>query len=161
MNGRNPVRMMVIVSALLLLLQGIVGRRVLTLREVPGEAAIVYTAVDVVGDAALCPGETLTYTLEFVYNQPGVFDVDVTVFRVTPPQTILFSETRRVVIAEPEALTVAYAWVIPAEYEDIRTQAMVALAPGQYERRHSVTTISRSTEPAIVTIPFEIGEGCE
>jgi hypothetical protein len=64
-------------------------------------------------------------------------------------------------LTEPIRYTIAREWVIPATYPDPTTNLPVAWLPGRYERRHAISTVSRSTKPSIVSIPFDIAAGCK
>lgn len=152
---------MLLATAAILSLPFVLAWLVLTDVQQPAAAGFAYVGVSGVSDTELCPGDTLRYRLDMRYEQAGVYEVDITLWRVTPPATVIASNVRRVVIAGPVELALDYAWAVPAGYVSPQTGEWMALEPGRYERHHAVTTSSRSTEPAIVTIPFEIGEGCE
>lgn len=102
------------------------------------------------GDApALCPGEALTYAL------------DVAVWRVSPPAVVLFSEERRVVFAGEQEYSLARQWTVPGAYIEPETGMPARWMPGQYERLHAISDVSRDAEASIAVIPFAIREGCE
>lgn len=128
--------------------------------EQPADALMEFTHAAPTRMAELCPGEVLDYTVALEVNGPGVFAIDISVWRMTPPAVALWSETRRVVFSEPTAYVLKRQWVVPAVHPDLVTGAEVPWLPGQYERRHAITTVSRSTEPSIVTISFSIRGGC-
>lgn len=110
---------------------------------------------------ALCPGEALTYALDLVVTDAGVYALDVAVWRVSPPAVVLFSETRRVVFAGEQEYSLARQWTVPPEYIDPGTGLPVRWTAGQYERRHAISDVSRDAEASIAVIPFAIREGCE
>jgi len=112
-------------------------------------------------DDPVCPGDTLPYTVTFQVTEPGVYAVDVSVWRVSPPATVLFSDARRMVLTEQISYTIAREWVIPATYPDPTINLPVAWLPGRYERRHAISTVSRATKPSMVSIPFTIAKGCQ
>lgn len=128
--------------------------------ERPGHALMQFARAEAVGPTALCPGDTLRYDLALHVAGPGVFDLDVSVWRVTPPSTVLFSQTRRMVFDGPAEYTLGREWVIPEVYSSPVDGSPERWAAGQYTRRHAIVTVSRSTEPSIVSIPFSIRQDC-
>lgn len=131
------------------------------LPERPGRALMRFTQAVTIGPTALCPGETLHYDLGLMVNRGGVFDLDVAVWRVTPPATVVFSSSRRMVFDGPAEYRLAREWTVPAFYSSPLDGSPEHWAAGNYERRHAISTVSRSTEPSIVTIPFSIRGDCE
>ena len=119
-----------------------------------------FHGVRVTGPSALCAGDTLTYSVDLSVTQPGVYAVDVSVWRVTPPATVIFSEERRFVASEPTDYTLARAWTVPLHHIDPTTNALVDWSPGRYERRHAISTTSRASEPSIIAVPFWIRADC-
>lgn len=131
------------------------------LPERPAHALMEFTHAGATGKTALCPGDILNYELELHVSGEGVFDLDVAVWRVTPPATVLFSQTRRMVFTGRTDYRLSREWVIPRTYASAIDGSPEQWAAGQYERRHSIVTVSRSTEPSIVSIPFSIREDCQ
>lgn len=119
-----------------------------------------FTRVDVTGPTALCPGETLTYSIELEVDGAGVFDIDVSVWRITPPTVALFSDTRRIVFPGPTAYALDRGWTVPDFYSSAVDGSPERWAAGAYVRRHAISTTSRSTEPSIIAIPFSIRSDC-
>lgn len=129
--------------------------------ERPARALMEYGAIEVLSDTALCPGDTLTYRPTLHVNGPGVFTIDTTIFRLTPPATIVFSEAPlRAIFAAPIVFVSTRRLPIPPTWRDPDTGEMHAWEPGQYELRRSISTVSRSTEPSIEVIRFEIRSDC-
>lgn len=155
------MRAMIWATAAVLALQFALAWLVLTDVSAPGPAGFAYVGVEALGDTTLCPGDVLRYRLDMRYQVAGVYEVDVSLWRVTPPLTVIASTARRVVIAEPTELQLDFAWTVPDGYISAQTGETLPLEPGLYERHHAVTTSSRSTQPAIVTVPFVVMEGCE
>lgn len=110
---------------------------------------------------AVCPGDTIPYAIDLVVTQPGVFAIDISVWRITPPAVVLFSEVRRVVFSEPTSYTVKRQWVVPPTYVDPITSVPATWGPGQYERRHAITVMGRDAEPSFAVIPFTIRSDCK
>lgn len=108
---------------------------------------------------ALCPGETLRYELDLHVHRV-VYQIDVSTWRTTPPSIALWSESRRIVYTETEQLTIPREWTVPPMALDVGNLQPVPWSPGDYERRHAISTISRNTTPSIITVPFSIREDC-
>lgn len=128
--------------------------------ERPGHALMEFTHAAPTGETALCPGDILSYDVALHVSGPGVFDLDVTVWRTTPPATVLFSSTRRLVFSGPTDYELERTWTVPEMYASSIDGSPERWAAGHYERRHAITTSSRSTKPSIVVIPFEIEANC-
>ncbi len=127
----------------------------------PGPTLMRFGDAYTTGATQLCPGEALFYTITLEVDKPGVFAIDISVWSVSPPSVALWSETRRVVFSEATTYTLPRVWTVPPLHPDPSTGDLVPWLPGRYERRHAISTTSRSTEPSIIEIPFEISEGCE
>lgn len=125
-----------------------------------GPPMMSFDKAELSGPSALCPGDILSYTIDVHVNAPGVYAIDVSVWRVTPPATVLFSDERRVVVTEPTEYELDREWRIPQFYPDPRTGELVPWLPGQYERRHALSTTSRATRPSLVAVPFTIRGDC-
>lgn len=115
-----------------------------------------YTGYAMQSETALCPGETLAYDLGLRYNDAGVFDIDVAVWRVSPPATMVYSASRRAISTGAQEFVLHQAWGVPTEILNPRTGRLEPFAAGEYERRHAVTTVSRATKPAIMSVPFTV-----
>lgn len=74
----------------------------------------------------LCPGDVLAYDIAVQVTRPGVYSVDVSVWRLNPPATVVFSDERRVVFSAPALYELERAWQIPPTHIDPNTGAMVA-----------------------------------
>lgn len=120
-----------------------------------------YTDVNMRSETALCPGEALDYDLGLRYNGPGVFEIDMTTWRVSPPVTVLYSDQRRSISTGEQDFELSYEWKIPDAMLNPRTGVLEPMTPGAYERRHAVTTSSRATKPAIVVVPFTVRGDCD
>lgn len=129
--------------------------------EVPGDSLMEFREARVLGDNNLCPGDVLTYQIVLRVQEAGVFDVDISVWRIDPPAVMIFSTTqRRVVFPGATTYTLARQWTVPRTVDDPVTNEPVRWLPGAYERRHAISTSSRSTEPSIISIPFNIRNDC-
>ena len=126
----------------------------------PANPLMEFEQARIDGVTALCPGETLTYTVDLVVNRPGVFDIDVSVWRENPPATVIFSSTRRAVLDTPITYKLPRSWTVPDTYLDPTTNQPVAWLPGKYERRHAISAVGQVADPTLVSFPFTIREDC-
>lgn len=118
--------------------------------------------IRVIGPTDLCPGEFLVFSFDMIVEAEGVYELDMSVFRTSPPPTIaVFSERKTFVIGSPRAFTVTRHWQIPDAYVDEDTDESVQFVAGSYERDIAVSTTSRNTFPSTRILPFTIREDCE
>lgn len=127
----------------------------------PGASLVSVSDIEPAEAPALCPGDKL----EFIYNidsvADGVVDINLTLYRKTAPaRTIIYSEPLTDIIIDPERQQIHAVWPIPHETIDPFSGEMIQLAPGEYQRRISISTTSRSTKPVTVLIDFSIKENC-
>jgi hypothetical protein len=150
------------IAAMVLLFLVMVGLDYLDSRlpSPPSPSVVTIANLRPLGATDLCPGETLRYTYQIIGDLSGVLDIDMTIWRVTPPQTVLYSLSRRDVLVRPVDLTRTDAWVVPDEGTNPLTLQPLEWQPGDYERRVAISTPSRNTEPAIAVLPFRIRQDC-
>lgn len=128
---------------------------------VPSESILTVSPLMSKGPTDLCPGEPLDFEFTMDVTGEGVFDLDASTWKlVPPPETVIFSESERFVVAEPISYLVVRRWVVPSSYIDPATNRETDWEPGQYERQIFVTAVGRDTEPSIQVLPFEIRAGC-
>ena len=110
---------------------------------------MVFQDYQIMGRTDLCPDDSLTYALTLSVEGDAVLETDSSVWDFEPPHTVVFSQDySRAIVRGPVTFTTQRSWIVPD------------LLPGEYERRISVSTSSRSTTPTIVSIPFSIREDC-
>lgn len=126
----------------------------------PGAAIVTVSAPLSASPPELCPGDVLEYTYRVDADQNGVVDIDTTLYRVSPPQTLIYSVTLRDILIDPEHRELQTVWQIPSEVTNPLTGQTIPLTKGAYQRRISVSTSSRNTTPTITKIDFEIRAGC-
>lgn len=127
----------------------------------PGAALVNITDIQPTEPPALCPGDKL----EFVYNvasvSEGVVDINLTLYRKTPPaRTLIYSEPLTDIYIDAERQEIYAVWMIPHEVTDPFSGEAIALTPGEYQRRISISTSSRNTRPVMVPIDFVIKSEC-
>ncbi len=108
----------------------------------------------------LCPGDTVNIEYTVHIREPGVFHMDRSLWRVTPPQTLVFSRTEIGVYPARIDFLSQREWLIPPSIINPVDGKPMTLAPGQYEFRWAMTTSSRSTVPSILVVPFQLRQGC-
>lgn len=112
------------------------------------------------GPSVLCPTDRLVVRFDFKGRGQGNFDQDATLFRVTPPQTIISSSTKRYVLAGDFARVAYRSWLVPSFYEDERTGRMMPLEPGEYRLQYSLSAVSNDAVSDVDTAQFTIPPGC-
>ena len=114
------------------------------------------------GKTALCPGDTLTYSITLRVHRSGVYAVVVAIWRLTPPAVVEWEDGPRFApfVGEQE-YTLAREWTVPRQHVDPVTGHPVNWLPGHYERRHAIYAVNIDSEASIVAIPFEIRRDCE
>lgn len=126
----------------------------------PGRQMVEIQNLRATGPTDLCPGETLGYRFDVHGEQRGVLEFDMSVWRLEPPGTVIFSQPIRIVLIEPVHYPRSGDWLLPVELADPLTGAPVAWSAGHYEWRIAYSTASRSTTPTIAALPFTIREDC-
>lgn len=126
----------------------------------PSPSVVTIQNVRAIGPTALCPGDTLRFSYEITGNEQGVLDVDHAIWRRTPPQTVVFSTARRVILIEPINYQRADAFRLATDMVDPLSLQPIVWTEGEYEHRIAISTPSRNTTPAIVSLPFEIRSDC-
>lgn len=115
----------------------------------------------VVGESALCSGDSLTIAFTLHVNNDGILIRDASTQRVSPPKTIIFSDWLRFPIKGPVDERIVVAWRVPKKYADFETGRLVALPPGEYLRNIAVSSLSGRDDTDMESIPFSIREDCE
>lgn len=122
---------------------------------------LVLGEITVTGPIHLCPGEYLDFNFEMEVRTAGVYSLDMSVFKVSPPPAIaVFSESQFFVIGSPRTFEVTRHWQIPNEYRDPETNETIQFVTGSYERNIAVGTTSQATLPSTQILPFFIRDNC-
>jgi hypothetical protein len=115
----------------------------------------------IMGASAICPGDTLTVSYYFHAEGSGLLDVDNSLWSVDPPpRTIVYSASRRFVLAETIDQEMVEAWAVPTHYVDFATGKEVPLAPGTYRRDLAISAPIRGSVLATASVEFEVRENC-
>lgn len=131
----------------------LVNRRVTKLNEL----IITVDNVKTIHTIDLCPGEAVRYQYTLHSNTRGVIEVDAAIWRIDPPQTVIYSLPGRMILEDAYNLPVVEDWVIPV----VPTTRQVSdMNPGLYERRLAFRNLYQTETPAQISIPFTIRENC-
>ena len=130
--------------------------------ERPGRSLMELELVDGWAAPSVCPGETVDIDYTVHIRAPGVFSLDRSLWRVSPPLTLIFSTTETGIYPATIDFMSRREWVVPETYVSPIDGKAARLEPGEYEWRWAISTTSRSTVPSILTVPFSVkAEGCE
>lgn len=111
--------------------------------------------VEMISMSELCPGDDLIFRYRFKTEGKGVLVKDFTLWRQSPPKTMVFSEARRFIVKEVDQQLVE-TWPIPERYFSYETWSDEPLEPGNYLRYFAVTSSVQDVTFDIEEIPFTI-----
>lgn len=129
-------------------------------RQYPSISTITIENMQIVGESALCPGDTLTVTYDFRAAGSGVLVRDATTWQLEPPRTIIFSISRRFILGGPVEQHLTEAWHVPRTFLNPATDNEETLLPGAYRRYLAISSPSRSSVIAIASVEFIVREDC-
>ncbi len=130
--------------------------------ERPGRALMELELVDGWTPPTVCPGERVILDYTVHIRAAGVFSLDRSLWRVSPPMTVIFSASQHGIYPAPIDFMSRREWVVPETYVSPIDGKTARLEPGEYEWRWAISTTSRSTIPSILTVPFAVkSEGCK
>ena len=129
-------------------------------RQYPSIGTISISDVQTVGSTDLCPGDNLRIRFAFHATGAGLLIRDSTIWRTSPPETIVFSAQRRFILSGPIDQELLEVWPVPETFISADTGQAERLLPGAYERLISISSPSRSNVIAIASAPFVIREDC-
>lgn len=131
-----------------------------TLSLLPAAPPVTIRNLRATSETNLCAGDVLTYAYDLVGEEPAVVELTATIWRVTPPQTIIYSGTRRDILIPPVTHRGGESIVVPALVFDPTRPELVSITAGRYERRIAVTAVGRDTQDFAVALPFAVREDC-
>lgn len=117
--------------------------------------------VEVIGTSALCPGDNLVYRYDYRAKANGAGVIDATVWRISPPQTVVFSTRRYFVLIGERSESVVEYWPVPRTYIDLASGQALPIPPGDYERQFSVASDNDDEVGDTDVVPFSIRKDCE
>lgn len=129
-------------------------------QQYPAIDTIAIRDVRVVGETALCPGDTLTMTYRFEASGTGVLVRDATVWNVTPPKTMIFSNNRRFILDGATREAITETWTVPQSYLNTETDQQEPLPPGEYRRYVGIAALRPTGVVAIGYATFAVRGDC-
>lgn len=129
-------------------------------RQLPAVSTVSVENLKIEGSAALCPGDPLVISYDFHATGSGVLVRDWATWYVTPPKTMIYSNSRRFILDGPLDRRLQETWHIPASYINYETEQIEPLPPGAYRRHLAISSPSRSTVIAIGSVDFTIRDDC-
>jgi len=129
--------------------------------ERPGRTLMELQLIEGWTPPTVCPGERVNIDYMVHISGAGVFRLDRSLWRVSPPMTMVFSTSQHGIYPAPIDFMSRREWLVPVTYIDPITDLPQPLPPGEYEFRWAMSTASRSTIPSILTVPFTVKEDCE
>lgn len=115
----------------------------------------------IVGNHVVCPGDVIHYAYLFHAEGTGVLVRDRVLWRVTPPpKTMVFSASRRFILAEAIDQKLTEAWHIPESYLNPETDLEEPLPAGDYRLIFAISSPSRSTVIAIESVDLIVRGDC-
>lgn len=112
----------------------------------------------VIGPSDLCPGDNLTVGFDFTGKGHGLVIEDATFYRVTPPATIITSQSQRYILAQDSQRSVTRVWRVPRTYVDEATGKTAPLEPGNYRRLYALSAPSRGAIVDVESVDFTVKE---
>lgn len=128
--------------------------------QYPSVSTVDIANLRVAGDAVLCPGDPLVYQYEFHALGSGALVRDRTIWQMTPPRTVVFSDAQRFILTDAIDQSLTEAWHIPVVYINPATDLPEPLPPGEYGLRLAISSPSKSTIVDIEAVDFEVRAGC-
>jgi hypothetical protein len=112
--------------------------------------------VQILGGNELCPGERLSWSFDLTVRGTGNLDIDGTSYRVAPPSTIVFSNTRRMVVFGDLTERVVDSWLVPVTHINPANGEAEPFPAGRYLRLIAISSPSRSTIFTKAIVPFTV-----
>lgn len=127
----------------------------------PAISSVEISNMQVVGQKALCPGDILQIEYDFHADGAGLLDFDATAWRIAkPPKTIVFSDSRRFVLADTIDQREVEAWEVPETFVDPATAQDTPLLPGEYVRHIAISSPNRGSVFALGSVAFVVKDSC-
>lgn len=121
---------------------------------------IEITDARVVGASALCPGENLTIAFHLEADGTGKLVEDATVWVEIPPKTVIYSETRPLLVDGLLEQEQEIAWEVPKTYINPSNLEELPLPPGPYRRIFSISSATDEDVFALDRVLFSIRADC-
>lgn len=129
-------------------------------RQVPAVSSVQIDNIRLLSPPALCPGEPVIVAYDLSTIGIGPLIRDQTLWQVTPPRVIVYSEFRRLVVNNTPDRRLIEVWRVPESYLNYETGDFEKLMPGQYRYDLSISSPSRSTAVDVEGVEFTLKERC-
>lgn len=126
----------------------------------PSIQAVTLTNLRSEGPTDLCPGDVLHTTYTFAARGTGILYRDATIFRVTPPATIVFSQPLRFIVRGAHTREVHDAWTVPTTFIDELTNQPSPLLPGVYKRFYAISSAGADGRFVAGEVTFTVSDQC-
>lgn len=114
----------------------------------------------ILGSSDLCAGDKLTFSYNLHIRGTGVLIRDLTVWKVNPPKTVVFSDALRFIVDAPIDQELIESYAIPYFYRNRETSNLEKLPPGKYRRLIAISSPANYKVVAIEGVDFTIREDC-
>lgn len=114
----------------------------------------------VVGPSALCPGEILTIAYKLEADGTGKLVEDATVWVEVPPKTVIYSESKPMLVDGLLSQDQIIAWQVPETYVNPSDLEQAPLPPGPYRRIFAISSETDEDVFALDRVLFSIRSDC-
>lgn len=114
--------------------------------------------VRIVGPSALCPGEKLTIAFNLHADGTGKLVEDGTIWIEVPPKTVIYSETKPLLVDGLLEQEQTIAWLVPETYINPADLAELPLPAGEYKRIFAISSATDEDVFALDRVTFSIKE---
>jgi hypothetical protein len=161
-NLRHQIKRVntILVGVILALIVGPITLALWVEYRYPRVSSLRIENVEIIGATELCPGDMLLVAYTFNAEGAGVLIKDATTWRITPPETVIYSDWSRFVLTEAAAQRELEVWPVPTTMFNVETGEKHSLQPGAYERRIAISSPTNSQAVAIESVAFSIKEDC-
>lgn len=129
-------------------------------KQIPTVSTVDIANLKITDKSTLCPGEPLYYSYDLHALGSGVLVRDRTIWQMTPPKTVIYSDARRFILTDAIDQSLIEAWHIPPTYLNPATDGNDRLVPGEYALRLAISSPSQSAIVDIESVDFTIRADC-
>lgn len=121
---------------------------------------IEITNMELITPSEVCPGDKLVFTYDLKVRGEGKLILDMTVWRVEPPKTIIFSDNRRFILGSALEHSLQETWLVPNSFFNYDIGEVEEIPPGLYRRYISISSPSLSNIQDTHYVDFTVREDC-
>lgn len=145
------VLIMISISVVLSILFNVFGKEI---------KSVEISNVRIVGPSELCPGDKLIIAFNLHADGTGKLVEDATVWVEVPPKTVIYSETKPLLVDGLLEQEQTIAWEVPETYINPADLEESPLPPGQYKRIFAISSETDEGVFAVDRVLFSIREDC-